>query len=109
MAGVRSSKTAVEKSPVPSSQLAAELLGKIDAPVTRADDLKVLRAVEVLRTWAHRKPVRDWRNGLPATGHRMTTKPPPPSPARRPAVENNSLYAEGIVFNSPGQRVTGVT
>ncbi len=69
-------KQAVEKSP--SSEVrkaAAELLSRIDAPAVRADDLRILRAVEAmenLRAGAGRSQLEKWAAG-PA-GHRLTVE-----------------------------------
>ncbi len=67
-------KQAVEKSPgAEVRKLAAELLGKIDAPAARPDDLKVLRAVEAMEnlgTPEARAQLEKWAAG-PA-GHRVT-------------------------------------
>jgi WD40 repeat protein len=54
-------------------KLAGELLGKIDAPATKTDDLRVLRAVEAMEnlgTPAARGQLEKWAAG-PA-GHRLT-------------------------------------
>lgn len=67
-------KRAMEKSP--SSEVrktAAELLGKIDAPASRPDDLRILRAVEAmenLRSADGRAQLEKWALGPP--GHRLT-------------------------------------
>ena len=67
-------KEAVEKSASAEvRKLAAELLGKIDAPAARPDDLKVLRAVEAMEnlgTPEARAQLEKWAAG-PA-GHRVT-------------------------------------
>ncbi len=69
-------KEAVEKSPSPEVRKSAtELLGKIDAPVARPDDLKVLRAVEAMEnlgTPEARALLEKWAAG-PA-GHRITVE-----------------------------------
>src|SRR5262249_58137165 len=54
-------------------KLATELLGKIDAPATRAEDLRVLRLVEALEnmgTAEARAQLEKWAAG--PTGHRLT-------------------------------------
>lgn len=56
-------------------KLANELLGKLEAPATRPDDLRVLRAVEVLeglRTPEARAVLGKWAAG--PRGHRLTTE-----------------------------------
>lgn len=56
-------------------KLAGELLGKIEAPAARADDLRILRIVEVmenLRTPEARMQLEKWAAG-PA-GHRLTVE-----------------------------------
>ncbi len=67
-------KEAVEKSPgAEVRKLAAELLGKIDAPAARPDDLKVLRAVEAMEnlgTPEARAQLEKWAAG--PDGHRVT-------------------------------------
>jgi WD40 repeat protein len=69
-------KTAVAKSSSPEvRKLAAELLGRLDAPAVRPDDLKVLRAVEALEhigTPAARALLEKWAAG--PSGHRLTTE-----------------------------------
>jgi WD40 repeat protein len=69
-------KHAVTKSPSAEvRKLAAELLGKIDSPAVRPEDLKVLRAVEALEhigTPAARTQLEKWAAG-PA-GHRLTAE-----------------------------------
>ncbi len=67
-------KDAVQKSPSAEvRKLAAELLGKIDAPATRAEDMRLFRvveAVENLRTPEACALLEKWATG-PA-GHRLT-------------------------------------
>lgn len=64
----------VQKSPsAEARKLAAELIGKIDAPATRPDDLRVLRVVEAMEnlgTPEARARLEKWAAG-PA-GHRLT-------------------------------------
>jgi hypothetical protein len=69
-------RTAAEKSPSAEvRRTAGELAAKADAPATRPDDLRVLRAVEVMEhlgTPAARDTLKAWAAG-PA-GHRLTTE-----------------------------------
>ena len=69
-------RTAAEKSPSAEVRKAAgELAAKGDGPATRPDDLRVLRAVEVMEhlgTPASRDALKAWAAG-PA-GHRLTTE-----------------------------------
>jgi hypothetical protein len=69
-------KQAAEKSASPEvRKLTSELLGKIEALATRSEDLKLLRAVEVLEnlgTSEARAQLVKWAAG-PA-GHRMTVE-----------------------------------
>jgi WD40 repeat protein len=74
-------RRAAEKSPSPEvRKLADEVLVKLDGPPTRPEDLRVVRAVEVLENLARDHPekpearevLRKWAAGPP--GHRQTTE-----------------------------------
>ena len=69
-------RQALEKSPSAQVRAAAtELLGKIDAPVSRAEDFRILRAVEALenlRSTESREQLKKWAAGPP--GHRLTVE-----------------------------------
>ena len=58
-------------------KLAAELLGKIDSPAVRPDELKVLRPLNRWKTSELPRPARNWRSGPPA-------RPVTDSPSKRP-------------------------
>ena len=67
-------RAAVEKSPRPEvKKLAGEVLGKLEGPPTRPDDLRAIRAVEVLEvigTPEARDVLKKWAAGPP--GHRLS-------------------------------------
>jgi WD40 repeat protein len=69
-------RQAAEKSASPQvRKTAAELLDKLEAPATRADELRLLRAVEAMEhlgTPAARAVLDKWAAGPP--GHRLTTE-----------------------------------
>lgn len=73
---VRAVRTAAEKSASPEvRKAAAEILNKLEGPATKPDDLRVLRAVEVLEAVATpdaRAVLAKWAAGPP--DHRQTTE-----------------------------------